>query len=208
MPRIPSADDLPLEGPENVLELDPVSGLRSETAGPKQIAAALFEQQRLSVCRYLTSLGLRPQVASEIAQESFLRLYRHLRSKSRSENLRGWISALKMKEPGEVKTESLGQQTIEGLSVTGTRTTRTIPAGAIGNDQPIEIVSDTWYSPDLQMVIMSKHGDPQIGETTYRLSNIQQAEPPHSLFEVPANYTIREEKPVVIEQAPLSLTSK
>ncbi len=118
------------------------------------------------------------------------------------------ISALKMKEPGEVKTESLGQQTIEGVSVTGTRTTRTISAGVIGNDQPIEIISETWYSSDLQMVILSKHSDPQIGETTYRLSNIQQAEPPHSLFEVPANYTIREEKPVVIEQAPPSPSSK
>lgn len=74
-----------------MLELDPVNGLCGEPAGPKQIAATLFEQQRLSVCRYLTSLGLRPQVASEIAQESFLRLYRHLRSKGRSENLRGWV---------------------------------------------------------------------------------------------------------------------
>jgi len=118
------------------------------------------------------------------------------------------ISAFKMKDPGDAKTESLGQQTIEGIAVTGTRTTRTIPAGAIGNDQAIEIVSETWYSPDLQMVVMSKHSDPQIGETTYKLTNIQQAEPPHSLFEVPANYTIREEKPIVFEPAPAGTTSK
>lgn len=91
MRRISSADDLPLEGPENVLELDPVNGLCGDSAGPRQIAATLFEQQRLSVCRYLVSLGLRPQVASEIAQESFLRLYRHLRSNGRCENLRGWV---------------------------------------------------------------------------------------------------------------------
>jgi hypothetical protein len=118
------------------------------------------------------------------------------------------ISAFKMKEPGEVKTESLGQQTIEGLSVTGTRTTRTIQTGAIGNDQTIEIVSETWYSPDLQMVITSKHSDPQVGETTYRLTNIQQGEPPHSLFEVPSNYTIREaEKPIFFEGLPASITT-
>lgn len=112
------------------------------------------------------------------------------------------ISALKMNEPGNAKTESLGQQTIEGLSVTGTRTTRTIPAGTIGNDQPIEIVSETWYSKDLQMVVMSTHSDPQIGETTYRLTNIQQAEPPHSLFEVPSNYTIREGDGPIFFQGP------
>jgi len=91
MRRISAADGLSLEALEDVLELDAVNGLCGEPAGAKQIAAALFEQQRLPVCRYLVSLGLRPQVASEIAQESFLRLYRHLRSHGRSENLRGWV---------------------------------------------------------------------------------------------------------------------
>ncbi len=111
----------------------------------------------------------------------------------------GTVSAsiVQMKEPGEVKSESLGQQTIEGVSATGTRTTRTIQAGAIGNEQPIEIVSETWYSPELQTVVMSKHDDPQIGETTYRLTNIQRIEPPQSLFEVPANYTVREDQPMI-----------
>lgn len=118
------------------------------------------------------------------------------------------IGAFKIKERGEAKTESLGQQTMEGIPVTGTRTTRTIVAGAIGNDQPIDVVSETWYSPNLQMVVMSKHSDPQIGETTYKLTNIQQAEPAHSLFEVPSNYSIREEKPMILEDAPVSPASK
>lgn len=91
MRRISTADGVSLEAAESVLELDSVNGLCSEPDGPKQIAASLFEQQRASVCRYLVSLGVRPQVASEIAQESFLRLYRHLRSNGRAENLRGWV---------------------------------------------------------------------------------------------------------------------
>lgn len=103
------------------------------------------------------------------------------------------VMSIRMKEPGDSKTESLGQQTIGDLVTTGTRTTRTIPAGTIGNEQPIEVTSETWYSPDLQMIIMSKHNDPQIGESTYTLTNIQRSAPPQSLFEVPANYTIREE---------------
>jgi hypothetical protein len=120
------------------------------------------------------------------------------------------IAAFKIKDRGEAKTESLGHETIEGMPVIGTRTTRTIAAGAIGNDQPIEVVSETWYSPNLQMVVMSKHSDPQIGETTYKLTNIQQAEPAHSLFEVPANYTVREGegKPMILEDAPIGATSK
>jgi hypothetical protein len=121
----------------------------------------------------------------------------------------GAIMSFKMKEPGEVKSESLGQQTIEGILATGTRTTRTIAAGAIGNEQPIEVTSETWYSPDLQTIVMSKHNDPQIGETTYKLTNIQRAAPPQSLFEVPANYTIREEEgPVFFGTPPASTPSK
>jgi hypothetical protein len=91
----------------------------------------------------------------------------------------------------DVKTESLGVQMMEGVSVEGKRTTRTIPAGQIGNVQPIETVSEVWYSPDLQAVVMSKHSDPRFGETTYQLTGIQRAEPDHSLFEVPPGYTIQ-----------------
>jgi hypothetical protein len=93
--------------------------------------------------------------------------------------------------PEETQTESLGTQTIEGVSVEGKRVTRTIPAGQIGNTQPIEIVSEVWTSPDLQVTIMSKHSDPRFGETTYQLTDIQRAEPDHSLFEIPPGYTVR-----------------
>ena len=91
----------------------------------------------------------------------------------------------------EVKQE-LGKQIIEGVEAEGTRTTVTIPAGEIGNERPIEIVSERWYSPELQLVVMSRHSDPRTGETTYKLTNINRAEPAKSLFEVPGGYTIKE----------------
>ncbi|HEY6805512.1 MAG TPA: hypothetical protein VI306_18185 [Pyrinomonadaceae bacterium] len=94
----------------------------------------------------------------------------------------------------EVK-EQLGRQTIEGVEADGTRTTVTIPVGEIGNERPIEIVSERWYSPELQMVIMTKHNDPRSGETTYRLTNITRTEPAKSLFEVPADYTVKADGP-------------
>ena len=93
------------------------------------------------------------------------------------------------------RKESLGKQTIEGVEAEGTRFTTTIPAGEIGNEQPIEMVFESWYSPELQTVIMSKHSDPRSGENTYRLTNINRTEPAHSLFEVPADYTIQEGGP-------------
>jgi hypothetical protein len=94
-------------------------------------------------------------------------------------------------QPDEAKTESLGTQVMEGVAVEGKRVTRTIPAGQIGNTQPIEITSEVWTSPDLQVVVMSKHSDPRFGETTYQLIGIQRVEPDHSLFEVPPGYTVK-----------------
>ncbi|HMF56207.1 MAG TPA: hypothetical protein VK619_07665 [Pyrinomonadaceae bacterium] len=91
-----------------------------------------------------------------------------------------------------VKTEQLGRQTIEGVEAEGTRTTYTIPAGEIGNERDIQIVSERWYSPDLQTVVMSRRSDPMAGETTYRLTNINRSEPARTLFEVPSDYTLHE----------------
>jgi hypothetical protein len=88
------------------------------------------------------------------------------------------------------KTESLGSKAIESISVIGTKTTNTIPAGTIGNDKDIVITRETWYSPDLKLVVQSTQSDPRFGETTYSLTNIQRNEPDPNLFQVPAGYSI------------------
>jgi TonB family protein len=90
-------------------------------------------------------------------------------------------------------TESLGKQMIEGVEAEGTRSTVTFPAGAMGNERPLNIVSERWYSPELQTVVMTKHSDPRFGETSYRLTNINRSEPSRTLFEVPSDYTLKEE---------------
>jgi hypothetical protein len=92
----------------------------------------------------------------------------------------------------DVKSESLGKQTIEGVEAEGTRSTATIAAGTIGNEMPISSVTERWYSAELQTVVMSKRSDPRFGETVYRLTNIQRGEQPASLFEVPPDYTVTE----------------
>lgn len=93
-------------------------------------------------------------------------------------------------EMENAKKQSLGKQTIEGIAVEGTRITSTIPAGKIGNEHPIQIVSEKWYSPELQVVVMAHHKDPRFGETTYQLTNISRSEPDASLFKVPAGYKV------------------
>jgi len=92
---------------------------------------------------------------------------------------------------GQVAHEDLGTSTIEGVTATGTLTTTTIPAGAIGNLQPIKVVSEEWFSPELKVLVLTKHSDPRTGETVYRLVNIVRAEPDASLFVVPAEHNMR-----------------
>jgi hypothetical protein len=92
----------------------------------------------------------------------------------------------------DAKTEDLGQKIVEGVMSRGTRTTITIPAGAIGNDQPIETVSERWYSDELKTMIYTKTSDPRFGDSTYRLSNVRRAEQPAYLFQVPADYKVED----------------
>jgi TonB family protein len=87
-------------------------------------------------------------------------------------------------------TERLAKQMIEGVECEGTRSVATMPAGAIGNERPIETVNETWYSPELQMMILSKRSDPRFGESTYRVTNIVRSEPESALFQIPSEYTI------------------
>jgi TonB family protein len=93
---------------------------------------------------------------------------------------------------GESRTEQLGTQTVEGIDAEGIRYIYTIPAGAIGNERPIEIVRERWYSPELQMVILMKHADPRYGESIQRLTNIDRSEPDALLFQVPDGYEVKE----------------
>ena len=101
----------------------------------------------------------------------------------------------KKEASGAVNEESLGTQTVNGVKAEGTRVTHTIPAGQIGNDKPILVVFERWYSPELQMVVKSTRGDPRFGTTTYTMTNVQRTEPPASLFAVPSDYTVKEGGP-------------
>ena len=88
------------------------------------------------------------------------------------------------------KSESLGEREIEGVATEGTRTKVTIPAGALGNESELQIVTERWYSPKLQTVILIERFDPRVGRSVYRLSGIKSVEPAKSLFSVPGNYKI------------------
>jgi hypothetical protein len=110
------------------------------------------------------------------------------KSMGRGERMRGGPPHADRQQ--NAKVEPLGSKTVEGLTAEGTRTTLTIPAGQEGNEQPMQTVTESWYSPDLQMVVLFKRSDPRTGETVTRYTNIVRSEPAHNLFEVPVDYKI------------------
>ena len=93
-------------------------------------------------------------------------------------------------EPSEGKNESLGTKILEGVKVEGTRTTFEIPVGQIGNAKPIPVVTEKWFSPELQLIVMSKHTDPLAGEQIFRLVNVKIGEPAANLFTSPKDFKI------------------
>jgi hypothetical protein len=101
----------------------------------------------------------------------------------------GQVNALSKEAASKV--EKLPSQTIEGIFVEGTRTTTTLPAGTIGNEQPIVTVNERWYSPELKVLVLSTRSDPRTGTTTYKLTNINRSEPAATLFQVPPDYTVK-----------------
>ena len=94
--------------------------------------------------------------------------------------------------PNPPTVEQLGTKVVEGVQAEGTRTTLTIPAGQIGNDRPIQIVDEMWRSPELQVIVHSEHSDPRMGSTVYSLQNISRSDPSPALFQVPADYTVKD----------------
>jgi hypothetical protein len=99
-------------------------------------------------------------------------------------------------------SENLGDQTIEGIHATGTRITTTIPAGKMGNEQPIVVTSERWYSPELKATVLTKHNDPWSGELKTQFTNVNAAEPDSSLFTVPSDYKVVNEKTFTVKLPP------
>jgi len=90
-------------------------------------------------------------------------------------------------------SENLGDQMFGPIHATGTRVTTTIPAGQMGNERPINVVSEDWYSPELKTMVKTLHSDPWAGDLTTQLTNVSTTEPDPTLFQVPADYKLLED---------------
>ena len=149
------------------------------------------EAQIVSINDPVAKVHYSLDLARKVAIQSPMMFTRRIEGPAHSaeHEVRGFPSAKAVAAP-ETRTESLGTRDFEGVAAEGTRTVVTIPAGAIGNSAPIEMVSERWFSSELKTVIFSRRSDPRFGETTYRLERIDRSEPSPDLFQVPADFTI------------------
>lgn len=97
-----------------------------------------------------------------------------------------------MKWAGKASTKDLGSREIEGVKAHGKLRSYEIPAGEIGNRDPIVVSTETWYAPDLQVTLLSKRSDPRTGERIHRAANLKREEPAAALFTVPSDYKVKD----------------
>ncbi len=95
---------------------------------------------------------------------------------------------------GRTESESLGKKNFDGVIATGTRRVETIETSAIGNDRPIQVVNESWYSDELGATVYTRRSDPRSGEQIFRVTNIQRGDPPAALFQPPAESQVNEKK--------------
>jgi hypothetical protein len=100
-----------------------------------------------------------------------------------------------MKWASKATTKDLGTRDIEGLKAEGKMRSYEIPAGEMGNRNPIVVSDETWNSPDLHVTLLSKHSDPRSGDNVYRLAGVKRDEPAAALFTVPSDYTVKDVTP-------------
>ena len=173
------------QAPKFITILDPVAGVRyvldtankiarkSPLSGPPITAAGVPSKAGQNVMIYNRTFG--PAGPAVLPGETVMVQKRVVRG-----------------EEPPADRENLGDQMINGIHATGNRITTTIPAGKMGNEKPMNVVSEDWYSPELKTMVKTVHSDPWAGELTTQLTNLNTSEPDPSLFTVPSDYRVVE----------------
>jgi len=100
------------------------------------------------------------------------------------------VAGIAVSLPGGLRREDLGRQSIGGLEVAGTLETAVIESGAIGNNSPMLVKWEFWYSPQLGANLISKRQDPRFGTQTFEVSDILLGEPEAKIFEPSSGFEV------------------
>ena len=165
------------------------SSTQAGVAIMNKLDAAKMEAAKVDAAKFEAELKRIDAVASELRKKEEAR-----RAETVTVETGGGVVTMRRSALGgeQQKEEALPARTIEGVRVEGRRLTKTIAAGAIGNEWPITIVSEEWTSPDLQVLVLTDRKDPRNGDSSYKLQRIQRGDPSPSLFQVPSDYEVRE----------------
>ena len=189
MPQTPAAPNVEPQ-PQTSTINDPVAGFTyAIDHGPRTYSRGTFRswsQSGSDDVTLATSLPLNPNNKTNNSQM--------LPTRMNTDNSRVLKGGTVIASSSEIKNEQLGEREIEGVIAEGTRIRTSIPAHAMGNAQPIEIIIERWYSPALQTPVLIKRSDPRVGEIVYRLSEIKRDEPSPTLFVLPSGYRMSLDK--------------
>lgn len=86
--------------------------------------------------------------------------------------------------------EDLGLSSTEGRVTHGYRETTTFNPGVMGNDKPMAVTREFWYSTYLAVNLISIVDEPMTGKQVFTVKELSTAEPDPSFFEVPADYKV------------------
>jgi hypothetical protein len=89
-----------------------------------------------------------------------------------------------------VDEEALGSRTIGGVETFGHRVTMTTLAQQVGNDRPITVTDEWWYSPDLRLVMAADYKSTDLGTISYRVTQLRGGDQPEHLFTLPEDYEL------------------
>jgi hypothetical protein len=96
-----------------------------------------------------------------------------------------------MKWAAKASSRDLGARAFDGVRAEGKLRSHEIPAGEVGNRNPIVVADENWTSPELQVTVYSKHSDPRSDDYVYRLEGLKRGEPDAALFAVPSDDKVR-----------------
>ena len=187
--RLRREEDRP-SGDSSISITDPVAGVSFSLDPANRIA---FQTPNMGLVKVTEALQKAHVVAMRLPPGAGETIEHSLAGRGFVGNAGFALSSLDVRGINErVEVVRLPARDIEGVRAEGVRRTTTIAAGEIGNELPIQVVSEEWRSPELQVLVLTERSDPRVGTSTYRLLNITRTEPPAYLFEVPADYTVRQ----------------
>lgn len=215
IPSIPNASFSAVVNTESIRQMPngATITLKNHRAVARDIAGRIFQERRLLVPEdgKHESVVTQIEISDPVAHELFICVPKE--GVCQVEHFTGSTfqpprSAADAQREGSANFQDLGRQSISGIETVGTRETVVIEAGKIGNDSPLEVQREYWYSPQLEVNLLIKLQDPRIGIQNFEMSDISLAEPDAKLFKVSEKMKIIDLREAATKPAPLANGSR